>query len=297
MMNEMKLAVLGGDARQIAMARHLARAGYSVTVWGLGACAEQIAPATTAESWESAILTADAVILPLPASADGIRLSCPLGGRDCFLRMTALLDAATGKYLFGGRLSSSLRSIAEQKSVEWVDYYDSEVLQLKNAVPTAEGAIAIAMERLPITLDGCSAAVIGYGRIGQVLSAKLGALGARVTVYARRAEQLTLAEIHRHGSKRLLCKNGKSLPEDDLSGIRVVFNTVPHRIFTREVLEKIPSNCLLIDLASIPGGIDHVAATELGIESVWGTALPGKCAPESAGVIIADTLLGILETL
>lgn len=295
MTNQMKLAVLGGDKRQIAMARRLAMAGYAVTVWGLGDCASEIAPAESAEHWESAILGADAVILPLPASADGIRLNCPLGGRDCFVRMTALLDAVSGKYLFGGRFSSSLISIAEQKAVEWIDYFDSEVLQLKNAVPTAEGALALAMEHLPITLEGCPAAVIGYGRIGQVLGDRLRALGAEVTVYARRAEQRTLAELHRHTSRRLISQNGKSTPEDALPEMRVVFNTVPHRIFTREVLEKIPKDCLLIDLASIPGGIDHVAAAELGIRSIWGTALPGKCAPESAGIIIADTILGLLE--
>ena len=292
----MKLAVLGGDKRQLAMAERLADYGYAVTVWGFG-----ISPVSSrlliSENWRDAVLASDAVILPLPASADGVRVHAPLQGSDTFLRMTTLLDAISGKYLFGGRLSESVRSIADQKQVRWFDYFESELLQLQNAVPTAEGAIEIALREMPVTLHGSGAAVIGYGRIGRVLAADLAALGARVCVYARKAEQRVLAEIAGHTAKRLTLRDGKILPEDGFSGLRVIFNTVPSRILTRDILGKIPRNCLLIDLASAPGGIDQVAANELGFKSVWGTSLPGKCAPETAGEIIAQTLHMQLEAL
>jgi len=51
----------------------------------------------------------------------------------------------------------------------------------------------------------------------------------------------------------------------------------------------------LIDLASAPGGIDLGAAQELGLQCVWGTALPGKHTPESAGIILAQTVDAFLE--
>ena len=247
--------------------------------------------------WREAVLEADAVILPLPASADGVRVHCPLQTGDVFLRMTTLLDAVSHKRLFGGRLSESVRSIADQKGVQWYDYFESELLQLQNAVPTAEGAIEIAMHELPITLHGCGAAIIGYGRIGKALGSRLSALGANVTVYARNREQRALAEICHHTAKPLICEEGKSRPSDDFPNTRVIFNTVPGRILTRDILGKIPRNCLLVDLASAPGGIDQVAANELGFKSVWGTSLPGKCAPETAGIIIAETLHSMLDAL
>ena len=168
-------------------------------------------------------------------------------------------------------------------------------LQLRNAVPTAEGALEIAMRELPVTIDRLPAVILGYGRIGAALGERLQSLGARVTVYARRAEQRVLAEMHRHAVGRLICKGGKTVPEGELPDCRVIFNTVPHRILNAEILGKIPRNCMLIDLASPPGGFDQGEVDRLGLRFVWGTALPGKCAPETAGEIIADTVLELLE--
>ena len=288
------LAILGGDRRQIAAARYLACCGYPVFVWGLGECGSQIGNAVLCDTWEKAIERADVVILPLPASADGVRIHCPLHDQDVLLRVTALLGKIGSRLLLGGRFSEPTRNIAEQLGVRWVDYFESEILQLKNAVPTAEGAIAIAMRELPVTLDGISAAVIGYGRIGEILSQKLSALGAQVTVYARRTEQLTRAELHHHSIRRLIESDGRSTPEG-LAEYRVIFNTVPHRLIGREVLQTLCRDCVLIDLASAPGGIDFSAAEALGLRAVWGTALPGKCAPESAGEILAQSIKVILE--
>ena len=288
------LAILGGDSRQIAMARHLSCLGYPVFVWGLGACKEQIGEAQICDTWEIAVKWDDVVILPLPASADGVRIHCPLHDQERLLRVATLLDGIGERLLLGGRFTEPIRSIADQLGVRWIDYFDSEVLQLKNAVPTAEGAIALAMHELPVTIDGVEAAVIGYGRIGELLGEKLRALGARVTVFARRAEQLTRAETHHHLVERLVCNQGSFFPKS-LSPYRVVFNTVPQRIITKEILQTVRRDCVLIDLASAPGGIDFSAAREMGLCTVWGTALPGKVAPESAGEILAQSINVILE--
>ena len=45
-------------------------------------------------------------------------------------------------------------------------------------MPTAEGAIQLAMEELPITLHGARVLVIGYGRLGRVLADRLAGLKA-----------------------------------------------------------------------------------------------------------------------
>ena len=290
-----RLAVLGGDERQIAMSRALAEYGYTVTVWGLGRCERRLCEARVCKSWQEAIEEAEAVILPLPASADGVRVHCPLQETDVSLRLSVLSDAIAGRILLGGRISEAIRCLAEQKGICVIDYYESETLQLKNALPTAEGALAIAMRELPVTLSGVRAGVVGYGRIGSLLAQKLQALGAEVTVYARRREPLTVASLQHHRTGMLWCDPFRIQPP--FGEQRVIFNTVPHRIFTKEVLETLPKDCVLIDLASAPGGIDHNAARALGICSVWGTALPGKCAPESAGIILAQTLTELLEEL
>ncbi|MBQ9806278.1 MAG: dipicolinate synthase [Clostridia bacterium] len=295
MATKQRLAVLGGDARQIAMAKRLGESGYQAFVWGLGDCCGAVGTAIVCDSWEDAASEADTVLLPLPASVDGVRVNCPLGGADTSLRLSALFERMQGKTLYGGRFTEALYELAEKHGVTLVDYFRSESLQQRNAVPTAEGAIAIAMQELPITMDGLVCAVIGYGRIGKLLASKLKALGARVTVYARRCEVLAEAEVNGHTVVLFDKKDNytalKSLPD----ACRAVFNTVPTWLFTRGVLETVPKNCVLIDLASAPGGIDIGAAHELGLRTVWGTALPGKCTPESAGVILAQTVMELLE--
>ena len=290
-----KIALLGGDERQIYMARILARRGWNVMTWGLGESDDRVCPAQTAKTPEEALKDASTVLLPMPASVDGIRVNCPLD-RDASLRFSTLLDIWRGKLLLGGKMPPVLQSYAKDGSVCLVDYYDDEILQLKNAVPTAEGALAIAMRELPVTIDGIHAAVIGYGRIARVLSDKLTALGAHVYLYARKQQDLARASLCHLAPMRLAIEDGHSTLERLPRDCRVIFNTVPYTLFTREVIETLPTNCLYIDLASAPGGIDWSAAGELGQKTIWGTALPGKCTPESAGRILAETIESILES-
>ena len=290
-----KIAILGGDERQIYMARILARRGWQVSVWGLGNADARVCPAQTVSTPEEALKDARVVLLPMPASVDGVRVNCPLD-RDSSLRLSALLEMWRGDLLLGGKLPPLLQTCVGDREILLVDYYDDEILQLKNAVPTAEGALAIAMRELPVMLDGIHAAVIGYGRIAKVLSDKLTALGAHVYLYARKPQDLARASISHLIPMRLCTEDGHSTLEHLPRDCRVIFNTVPYPLFTKEVIETMPLGCLYIDLASAPGGIDWAAAGELGLKTVWGAALPGKCVPESAGQILAETIESILES-
>ena len=286
-MEQTVIAVLGGDKRMDFAARKLAHMGYDVREWGRGEGNDAAAFSKIAKEWLSDV---DVLMLPLPTSLDGTHLSTPLCQSKEKLRMETLFAAARNKLWLVGRFSESLRLRAEREGVCWIDYFDSEILQLKNALPTAEGALEIAMRELPVVLDGTKVAVIGYGRIGEVLSAKLKALGADVTVWARRREVCARAELLGHTAKQIAGED--SLKFD--TNTRVIFNTVPSRLFSRAVLQKLGRECIIIDLASAPGGVDMTVVAELGIRSIWATALPGKCAPESAGIILGETVHTIL---
>ena len=63
----------------------------------------------------------------------------------------------------------------------------------------------------------------------------------------------------------------------------------------RALLQRLPGGALIIDLASLPGGTDFAAAEELGLHAEHALALPGRCAPQTAGALIAQTVLTILE--
>lgn len=286
------IAVLGGDMRQLSAAKALAAQGFSVYAWGCVSETEPSFRVHICKNWKDAVDHGEVLLLPLPSTMDGVRLHCPLSGDGEDLRLDLLFEFAVGKLILGGRLSEAFVRRARERDVRCVDYFDSEILQLKNALPTAEGAIEIAMHELPVTVDGVHAAVIGYGRIGALLAQKLLSLGARVCVYARRQEALTRAALSHCDAISLGDGQALSCLARD---VRVIFNTVPVCLFTEDVIATLPNGCLFIDLASAPGGIDRIAAEKRGIRSIWATALPGKYAPETAGQIIAETARLILD--
>ncbi len=292
MNKNIKLAILGGDARQRYLARELAERGFETAVWGIGGEA-RIGGAVKCRDPKSALASASAVILPLPATLDGATLNSE---NEEKLKLNTILDYCDVP-IFGGKFNESFLLAAEVRKRRVIDYFDSETLQIRNAVPTAEGAVFIAMQHLDKTVMGCRAAVIGYGRIGQMLAGLLLRMGANVTVAAR--NRLQLASAQNFGAKTV--RIDSTLPSGGLSPLckngafDVVFNTVPARLFDADVLSLMPPDILLIDLSSVPGGIDFGAAKERGIRAVWALSLPGKYAPESAGTIICDTLMEYFE--
>ncbi len=284
-------AILGGDSRQISLAARLFLGEAEVRCFGLPE--ESLAAGILSfENWAQAVKGATAVILPLPASPDGIRIHqplCPGKAPPSFAELLAQVPVSVP--LIGGKFSPSMKALADEKGHHVIDFCKSEEFQQKNAVPTAEGALAILMERLPCTVQGVSVAVTGFGRIARALVSILLSLGADVTVGARKPADLEQA-------RALGCKTVRLCGDESVSelcrGKRAVFNTVPHWLFTKPVLLTLGHEVLLIDLASSPGGVDAEVARALGVPVIWALSLPGKYAPVTAGEIIADTVLALL---
>jgi dipicolinate synthase subunit A len=167
-------------------------------------------------------------------------------------------------------------------------YYKDEAFTQYNALLTAEALISLLMQTLPCALDGAEIGVAGYGRIGSVFARYLTALGAKVTVFARRPETRLQAE-----------KEGiTALSFEELRNrcglFRTLVNTVPAPVLGREALMNLPRECVLIEVAGAPYGIEEAAAEELGFTYIPAPGLPGKYAPESAGAAIADTAVHLL---
>ena len=277
------LWVLGGDLRQVHLAHLLAREGHLVHTYALEGAS---APAPQHDL--SALSGADGVILPMPVTADGHTLFAPLARAPVPLEQVLAL-VKPEQFLCGGRLEEGLTARFRQKGCTILDYYEREELILANCVPTAEGAIQIAMERLPITIHGARVLVVGCGRLGQITAQRFAALGARVTVAARRHVHLAWAHCHGFGAEDSRDLAGR------LSGYHLIINTVPALLLGAEELGDLRPDCLIIDLASKPGGVDFAAAEELGLTAIHALALPGKVAPATAGAIIKDTICHMLH--
>ena len=118
-----KAALLGGDMRQSAAARFLSESGIECAVWGLDPTSD-IGGAVRCDEWHSAVNGAAAVILPLPASFDGVRVNCPYAP-ECRLKLGALLENCDVP-IIGGRLPEFFSASAAEKNKKVFDYYDSE---------------------------------------------------------------------------------------------------------------------------------------------------------------------------
>ena len=295
-LSTLRVTLLGGDARQLAVARRLAQAGITVRAVGLSRCLpDGVIPCRDIS--EATADGVDAIVLPLPVTRDQETVWCPLDA-DCVVTTDCLTGLyAAGKLprlrrIYGGNIPAAwcerLEAVLGAGSV--LDFYRTESVQLRNARLTAEGAIMTMMEQTDTALLGSRAAVIGYGRIGQYLSRLLLALGVRVDVFARRCESRALAAGDGCGTADTETKL------DTLTGgYDVIFNTVPARLITRGILEKLPPHTLIVDLASVPGGFDPAVAREeaqkRGLRTVSVPSIPGRYAPAAAGAVIADAIL------
>ena len=288
MKKQLRFCLIGGDLRQGKLAECLAHDGHLVHTFGLECLPEPLS-LPQAETLKEGVYSADCVILPLPMCGEH-GLNLPFGSAPCSLGelMAALRPE---QIICAGMVDPAIARGAMDRGLVIHDYFAREELAIANAIPTVEGAIGLAMEELPITLHGARALVLGYGRLGRLLSHHLQALGARVSVAARRYD--AFAWIEAEGNRSLhIGQLEETLPTYD-----VIFNTVPAQVLTPSRLSLLSPGCLCIDLASRPGGIAFEAAAKQGVKAIWALSLPGKVAPVTAGKAIRDTIYNILQEL
>ena len=288
MRNELNFWVVGGDMRQAKLAELLSADGHAVHTFAL----EELGPleGVRQEKGLAEAELADCVVLPLPAAGGDGRLNAPLSRQS--LPLAEVFSALRpGQVVCAGRVDAPARAQAEALGLTLRDYFAREELAVANAVPTAEGAVQLAMEHLPITIHGSRVLVIGFGRVGRLTAQRFHALGARVSVAARKYEQLAWAQAMGLGTEHLEQLEGW------LCGYDLVINTVPAQILGRAQLEDLKRGCLILDLASKPGGVDLAAAGDLGLTVIWALSLPGKVAPVTAGAAMKTTICNMLREL
>ena len=286
-----KLAVLGGDMRQCLLAGRLAEQ-YETAVWGVPSSAE-IGDAVRCPDWRDAVKGSGAVILPLPCSRDGVTVNCPLLPEKA-LRLSELADfLPAGTLLLAGKAEEEFLARVREKGIAAFDYFACEELQIKNALPTAEGALEILLREMPVTVAGARFALFGFGRVGQAVARVLVPLGGRVTVCARSRRDLAAAEVC--GCSPLSLTDGDFLSRFAALAPDAVVNTVPSPILRQPLLSLFGKDTVLLDLASGEGGVDPTAAAQTRVRVIRALSLPGKTAPKTAAAILGDCILGRLR--
>lgn len=280
-----KLIFCGGDRRLIYCASFFAADGFDCRVWR-GETADSDGVTRIRELRQNCD-GAEALILPIPAFTSSGKLICAGEERGCVDCEYIFKAVQPDTKIFGGKFADIVKRVAAEYNHGVCDYSLREEFSLMNAVPTAEAAISIAMNRLNKTLWHSKIAVMGYGRIGRALSLRLHALGARVTVAARSASARAAAESD--GMKSVELSGWLDSPEE----CSICFNTVPCQIVHDECAAA-AGNAVFVDLASAPGGFTDEARSMLGDRLITALSLPGKYFPETAGRIIYRTVRGML---
>lgn len=256
MKNRTRIMVAGGDLRQNYLADYLKKDFY-VTKYALG---EEMLPVEILKGY-------DILILPLIVSNDDEYLNAPFAQKA--VPISKLCDCLKPDgIVFAGKLSQHTKDIFESNGHKTFEYFNRDELVIKNCIPTAEGALELAMEQLPVTIRDLNVLVVGYGRVGKITAELFHSVGASVTATARKQKDIALCEALKINAK----KTSEALQSPQ--GVKLVINTVPQLIIDRSVLDKLDKDCLVIDLASRPGGVDFDYAKKIGIKTIWALSLP-----------------------
>ncbi len=280
-----RFAVIGGDRRSALLCSQLARDGHRVYTYALEK-AELPAEIPRSGCLQGCVYGADCVVLPVPAEKAAL-INAPFSVEP--LERERLVDALwKGQLLCGGRLSETLRSSALAAGVHPVDIMARPAFAVGNAALTAEGALEIMLAQSERSIRESRVLILGRGRIGRRIAAMAHALGAEVTVAARRAAD--------RAESRVSGMNAVDFTEleNGLGRYDFIVNTVPARVITESMLCTV-EDALLIELASPPGGFDRVLAENIGLRVVSAPGLPGRCAPYAAAGLIRETLYEVIR--
>lgn len=272
---EKRFLFLGGDKR-ISFAAQKISQQYITEKIGLG------------EVYLEPMGRYDCIVLPLPATRDGVYINAPLSDVQLPLELISQY-AAQNAAVFSGGTHPQLEKLCSENSLRLINYFSDETLTLKNALMTAQAASALLQQSTESALFGANAVITGFGRIAMYLARLLSAFGCNVTVLARRAEQRTLAML----------EGFNAAPFSDITGLcsnaDFVINTAPAQLFGEEHFAAMHTGAVFMELATISAEPQRTFAKNHRVQYIYASGLPGKSSPKTAGEAIAQAILNFLQ--
>ncbi len=282
-MNRYDFAIVGGDERYWILAGLLAAENFSVCACGFELMTEDAAEVDRMPLPE-AVSQAESVILPLPATKDGETVCAQFSKEPiCFDELSPLLG---GKRIFAGQARKLVGMRPELAERELTDYSVQEAFLLKNAYLTAEALLMLSINTLRRTLLACPVLITGFGRIGRYTAQLLSSAGADVYCATHTADKHAI--IADEGFTPLTYSEAAAQADS----FELVINTADALVVSGAIIRRLKNTAVILEAASLPGGIDSDAAEFYGIKIVPASGLPGKYSPITAAEIIRDTVLG-----
>ena len=282
----MNICFIGGDLRSIELIKLFNKKENSIYLIGLEK-SEQLSDFEHNENLKETIEMSDVVITSIPLSKNGKSINSVFSNNEILIE--DIFNIAKNKKIITGNITKEIESkIKVENNNEIIDILKYEDLTVLNAIPTSEGAIQIAMELSKITIHNSNCLILGFGRIGKILAKMLSGIGANVYCEARKEHDIAWIQSYGYNSIHL-----KDLNEN-LNKFDFIFNTIPYLILDKNNLKLVKKDCILIDLASKPGGIDFEEANRLELKNQWALALPGKVAPKTSADYLYRTIKNLL---
>jgi dipicolinate synthase subunit A len=284
MLTGIHVAMIGGDARQIEVMRILSELDAVVKLYGFEQLQQQFSGVSKQDFEPNAFIDVDAIILPAVGTDSSGIVESIFTTNELLLTREHIQIMPKHTVVYTGLAQPYLKKLCSNEDIRLIELFARDDVAIFNSIPTAEGAIMIAIQHTDFTIHNSNSMVLGMGRTGLTLARVLQALGAQVTIGVNKAEQY--ARAFEMGFKPFYTKDLASEVDD----VDLIFNTIPTMIITAQVIAHISNQAVIIDLASRPGGTDFRFAEKRGVRAILAPGLPGIVAPKTAGQIIARAL-------
>jgi len=265
-----KIAIMGGDLRNLYLQVMLEKDGHNTYLYGFSKLNLGISSLYKA-------LAAPIIIGGIPF-AKGTELFAPYNERVEIDKI--IQNIGNDKLLIGGNLGCL------DLKCNFIDLLCYEQFLVKNAIPTSEGVVSLAINYTKNTIKDSSVIIIGYGRIGSICANLFAALGARVAVVV--LEQKETLKTNFKGEVILYRDINEYLLNFD-----IIINTPSQDVINHSNLQYIKKDALIIDVSSQPFGVNEEIEKDIKILRPRG--LPAKVAPKSAALYIKEVISSYLE--
>ncbi|KAB7666282.1 dipicolinate synthase subunit DpsA [Bacillus sp. B1-b2] len=283
------LLIIGGDLRQVEVVNILAPRLDKIYLVGFDLTSFPYSNVHQVQLEEVSFSKVNSILLPIPGiHEDGI-VETKFSNKKILFTKELLEQTKPDCTIYSGIITPYLAQITKQTNRKIAAIFDRDDVAILNSIPTAEGALMLAIQHTDITIHQSQVIVLGFGRVGMTVARLFASVGALVSVYARKQEHI--ARITEMGLTAIT----PSTLEGSLTQQNIIINTVPSLILTSTLIKKLSLSSFIIDLASKPGGTDFDSAKEHQIKTIWPLGLPAKVAPKTAGKIIGQVLLEMIN--
>ena len=279
-----KFLVVGGDLRNVELAKLLKEDGKTVYTYGMNI--------NSSEPLEKILEDVEVVVGPIPFSRDSLTVNSTFVESKILIK--ELLEKMRGKILIAGNISEDVKKLAKSYNIQVIDVMKSEKLAVLNTIATAEGTIELMIANTDTIIFDSNVLILGFGRVAKTLANRLKRLVKSITCASREDDELAWIEVY--GYEKLDLKDLVKCQESKkcLENYKVIINTIPSMILDAEKLQYVNKEVLLIDLASNPGGIDKEETKKQGLKLIHALGLPGKVAPKSSAKFIKDIIYEVV---